>query len=110
MTDLDLYFGDEVLIRVFRGELEPTPERVFLDGPQLAEWIRGHYDDLTAQLGKDLKRVQMWEKGSPAELGTADRILTQLGGHLIELPPEVWIDKPPRKARTKRRPPKAMAA
>ena len=56
--------------------------------------FRANHRDLIAQLGADLRRVQLWENGDAARLGSADEILTRLSSHIHELPPDVWIDDP----------------
>lgn len=75
--------------------LYPTPPgREWLDGPKLANWIREHCLDLSAQLGNDMRRLQLWEKGEAASIKAADKILVRLGCHIHELPPDLWIANP----------------
>lgn len=91
-----LYDADQALTMLYAGEGQ------WLDGPKLAGWIRQHFPgDLSHQLGGGLRRVQLWERGTPAELDTADKILTRLGGHIHMLPPDFWISPPKRKPRRK---------
>jgi hypothetical protein len=73
-----------------------------LHGPAVAAWVRVHHGDVREQLGENLTRnIERWEDGTPASLRVVDRVLTALGGHLTELPPDFWIDAPQRKPRRK---------
>jgi hypothetical protein len=103
--DLDGYFGDSPLIAVFRGEAGPLPElRRWLDGPGLAVWLRENYCDLGAQLGPNLLRtVKEWKAGGPATESVVDKVLVRLGGQLVDLPGDLWIDRPKRRRREKQR-------
>jgi hypothetical protein len=86
-------------------QLHPSPlDKDWLDGPRLAAWIKAHHTDLFAQLGngKEMKNLEAWERGQPAQLRNADRVLCRLGSHIHELDPALWIDKP--KRRPRRRP------
>ncbi len=75
--------------------LYPTPlDKEWIDGPKLARWIREHCRDLTAQLGNDMRRLQIWDDGDAAYIETADRMLGRLDCHIQELPPDFWIDDP----------------
>ena len=75
--------------------LYATPlDKEWLDGPKLARWIREHCLDLTARLGNDMRRLQLWEKGDAAHIETVDRMLSRLDCHIQELPPHFWIDDP----------------
>jgi hypothetical protein len=75
--------------------LRPSPlDKEWLDGPKLANWIREHCFDLTAQLGDDMRRLQLWEKGDAAHIETADRVLVRLECHIHELPLDFWIASP----------------
>lgn len=86
-------------------ELHPSPiDKEHLDGPKLARWIRRNHSNLDAQLENDADRVREWEGGTPAGLVVADRVLVRLDSHIHQLPPDTWIDKPPRRPRRKRTP------
>jgi hypothetical protein len=100
---LDLYLSSDSLIRVFRGEAGPPPERMrWLHGPGLAAVLREQHSDLEVQLGKNLMRtVKSWKAGVPASEAVADKVLVRLGGTLVDLPGDLWIDRPKRRPRRK---------
>lgn len=86
-------------------EDEPfAPGPQYIDGKKLVGWIKLHHGGLTARLGKssaDLRNIQLWQEGQPAKLDRVDRILVRLGNHILELPPDFWIETPKRRPRRK---------
>lgn len=69
-------------------------EARWIDGPQFVGWLEQTVRGLvpTAELGEDLaRRLRQWaEPGRVADVYLADRILTRLGHHLSEVPPEFF--------------------
>ena len=85
-------------------DCHPSPDgKSWLHGSKVAEWIGENHSDLSAQLGCDLRRIQEWRKGTPARLDSVDRVLTRLGGHIHELPPDIWIETPRRRPRSSKK-------
>jgi hypothetical protein len=67
----------------------------WLDGPMLFDFVMKKAPQLVGQregvLGETLSRtMSRWRSGEHAHYATADRLLTQLGIHLSEVPEEMW--------------------
>lgn len=72
---------------------DPLPE--WLDGPMFHDWILKKaphiIGDREGILGYTHSRSMMrWRSGERCHYSTADRLLTQLGLHLTEIPEEIW--------------------
>ena len=69
-----------------------------LHGPGLARWLEERFlvepDNTPAFLSHaDRQHINAWRKGSDAEIGIADRVLTQLDIRIEELPDHLLLTK-----------------
>lgn len=65
----------------------------WLDGAGLVAWLeaRGH-DNWSAHGEGTARAIGRWKnEGSTASIWAADRVLTDLGHHLSELPDSLWV-------------------
>lgn len=72
---------------------EPLPK--WIDGPKLLAWVQEHGLENTLQYGEGwARRMNEWKRGAVTSVHTADRLLTQMGLHLSELPDDFWVPHP----------------
>ena len=70
-------------------------EAEFLDGPELVRWLRSEGLE-TSRLGvRNERRVVRWVGGANPHYLDVDELLPPLGLHLHDIPPGVWIPRPP---------------
>lgn len=76
----------------------------YLDAEQLTAWIYEIRPDLhesaTAILGDTgVRTMHRWREQGYVTLDSADKICVALDLHLMEVPEDIWIEKPKRKVR-----------
>ena len=65
------------------------------DGPKVAAWVDEHCPERTPERRYGMateRRLREWRMGAAAQVWAIDRMLTEMGRHMWELPDDVWLD------------------